>query len=381
MDNELFPHKLPSVIPPALVRRSTVGRSLLEDGVDSGRLTQVRRDVYVHVSCDADAWEQRAAVHSAMLEAFRADALEGIVVLESAVLLHGGMTWRTPKSLHLAVRYRPAGLQRPPTRRDPMRPPSRDLGPRDRRRALARRPVIRHHFPVPDQDIVVIGGLRVTGIERTIEDCARYLEPDAALVAVDSLFAVATGALPHGGVERSGPDDFDRPWDRAAEINQLAAVTRARVLARLSKRRGERGVRRARAVVEAATPWSQSPYETELRRICLVNGITAPTPQMPLRTAFKTCYADLGWLNLRRAAEVDGLIKYVHDADTVEAKQSARDELFVENGFEIAHFSPDDVLDSERALEMLRALLPRTACEGRPVTGLRTKRERSQTHA
>ncbi|WP_136192825.1 hypothetical protein [Actinomyces procaprae] len=291
------------------------------------------------------------------------------------------MTWRTPKSLNLAVRYRPTGLQRPPTRRDPMRPPSRDLGPLDRRRALARRPVVRHHFPVPDQDVVIIGGLRVTGVERTIEDCARYLEPDAALVAVDSLFAVATGALPHRESERSGADDVDRPWDRAAEINQLAAAMRARVLARLSKRRGERGVRRARAVVEAATPWSQSPYETELRRVCLVNGITAPTPQMPLRTASKTCYADLGWLKLRRVAEVDGHIKYMHDADLVQSRQFARDELFAEHGFEIAHFSPDDVADSERALGMLHALLPRTACEGRPVTGLRTKRERSRERA
>ncbi|SDN71217.1 Transcriptional regulator, AbiEi antitoxin, Type IV TA system [Actinomyces ruminicola] len=378
MDNEAFFHKPPSAIPPALVRRSTVGRSLLEDGVDSGRLTRIRRDAYVHVSRDVAAWEQRAAIHHAMLEAFRADALEGVIVLESAVLLHGGTTWRTPQSLHLAVSYRPAGMHRPPTRRDPTRPPSRELGPLDRRRALARRPVTRHTFPVSGDDVVTIGGLRVTGIERTIEDCARYLEPDAALVAVDSLLAVASGALPPAGVDPSGPDGVDRPWDRAVEINQVAAAIRARVLARLNDRSGERGVRRARAVIGAATPWSQSPYETELRRICLVNGITTPTPQMPLRTAEKTCYADLGWWSLRRVAEVDGLIKYAHDADTTKAKQSARDELFTEHGFELAHFSPDDVLDAGRALAMLRALLPRTACEERPVTSLRTKRERLQ---
>ncbi|MDU0347524.1 hypothetical protein [Actinomyces sp. MRS3W] len=312
----------------------------------------------------------------ALLETVRTDELTGVIVLESAVVLHGAATWRVPRSLHLAVPYHVSGLRRPATRRDPSRPPGRDLGPLDRRRALSARPLRRHRFEIPDDDVVIIGGLRVTGIERTLEDCARFLEPDAALVAVDSLLAVAAGALPPTTAAGSGHDAVGRPWDRAVEINRKANALRRRVLARLDGRRGERGVRRARAVIEAATPWSQSPYETELRRICLVNGMTSPVPQMPLRTEVTTFYADLGWWDLRRAAEVDGLVKLRHDADAVLAQRAARDEVFADRGFEIAHFSPDDVRDTDRALEKLHDLLPRTACEGRPVIGLRTKRER-----
>ncbi len=341
----------------------------------SGRLTQIQRDTYVHVAHDAAVWEQQAATHNAMLEAFRVDALKGVVVLESAVLLHGGATWRTPQSLHLAVPYRPTGLRRPPTRHDPTRPPSRDLHPLDRRRALASRPITRHRFPIPEDDIIVVGGLRVTRIERTIEDCARFLEPDAAMVAVDSLFAVVTGAMPLNSSGRQGADVVDRPWDRADEINREANALRARVMARLDGRRRERGVRRARAVIEAASPWSQSPYETELRRICLANGIIAPTPQMPLHTGATTFYADLGWREVRRAAEVDGMIKLANGVDAVLARRAARDEAFAECGFEVAHFSPEEVRDTDGALSMLHMLLPRTACEERPISGLRTKRE------
>ncbi|WP_161923813.1 hypothetical protein [Actinomyces sp. 432] len=379
MSNGATPTNESPVIPTTLIRRSIVGRNLLESEVRSGQLTQIRRDAYIHLPPDAAAWERQTAMHAVMLETVRTDELSGVVVLESAVLMHGGNTWHAPDALHLAVPFHVHGLRRPPTRRDPTRPPSRDLSPLDRRRALASRALHRHHFQIPDTDVITIDGIRVTGLERTIEDCARYLQPDAALVAVDSLMAIATGALtPPTDTKQPGYRTINRPWDRAAEINREASMLRTRIMDRLSRRRGERGVRRARAVIEAATPWSQSPYETELRRICLANGLTAPTPQMPLHTETTTFFADLGWQSLRRAAEVDGLIKLRHDPDAVRARQAARDDAFIDQGFEIAHFSPDEVRDTDRALERLRALLPRTACESRPVSGLRTKRERTR---
>ena len=83
--------------------------------------------------------------------------------------------------------------------------------------------------------VVDLGGLRVTSLERTAEDCARFLPPDRALTVVDSLFAIAAGA-------------GERPWDRREEINARAARFRQALLTRLDARPRERGVRRARAV-------------------------------------------------------------------------------------------------------------------------------------
>ena len=126
--------------------------------------------------------------------------------------------------------------------------------------------------------VVDLGGLRVTSLERTAEDCARFLPPDRALTVVDSLFAIAAGA-------------GERPWDRREKINARAARFRQELLARLDARPRERGVRRARAVVMAATPWSQSVWETEARRLCLIGGITAPQPQMPVLTGIGRCFS------------------------------------------------------------------------------------------
>ena len=55
----------------------------------------------------------------------------------------------------------------------------------------------------------------------------------------------------------------------------------------------------------AATPWSQSVWETEARRLCLIDGIAAPQPQMLVRTEAGVFYADLGWRAAMLAYEID----------------------------------------------------------------------------
>ena len=202
----------------------------------------------------------------------------------------------------------------------------------------------------------------MTSLERTIEDCARFLEPDRALAVVDSLLAIATSAGP-------------RPWDRRRQIDARAEAVRAVLLERLETRRGERGVRRARAVVMAATPWSQSVWETEARRLCLIGGIAPPEPQMPVRTAAGTFYADLGWWIVRLVLEIDGLIKYLEDADAVLAAQCWRQAAMEGAGIHVERTTPAEVADGEAFLARLRRILPPTLCEEKPVAALRTRSE------
>ena len=275
------------------VLRHDFSRRELDALIDTGSLHRLRRNTYVRLPPDAPEWQRRAAELAAVLNAVIDEGVTGVICLESAALFHGGRCLSQPASVDLVVTWNDGGLRRRPTRRLPDRPPSRDLAPSDRRRALRRRPIVRHRFPLEPDDVVEHGPLRLTGLERTIEDCVRFLQPDRALAVVDSLFAVGAGADEH-------------PWDRRAEIDAAASRLRQRVLDRLSARRGERGVKRARAVVNAATPWSQSVWETELRRLCLVDGLRAPEPQMPVRVPGTTYFVDLGWRSERRGGGVGG---------------------------------------------------------------------------
>lgn len=56
--------------------------------------------------------------------------------------------------------------------------------------------------------------------------------------------------------------------------------------------------------------------------------------------------------------------------------RETRDAELSHAGLRVEHFTTAEVRDTERALEKLRDLLPRTAWEHRPVTELRTRRER-----
>ena len=125
----------------------------------------------------------------------------------------------------------------------------------------------------------------------------------------------------------------------------------------------------------AATPWSQSVWETEARRLCLIGGIAPPEPQMPVRTAAGTFYADLGWWIVRLVLEIDGLIKYLEDADAVLAAQCWRQAAMEGAGIHVERTTPAEVADGEAFLARLRRILPLTLCEEKPVAALRTRSE------
>ena len=334
----------------------------IENYLAIGELRRVRRSTYIPAAPDAPDFTSRRATREILLRAVRNERLDGVVALETAALLHKGRTLYEPATVHLIVDWNAAGLKRGSRKRPPNRPTSRELGPRDHRRALSSRPFIRHRYDLAGSDVVDLDGLRVTSLERTAEDCARFLPPDRALAVVDSLFAIAAGA-------------GERPWDRREEINARAARFRQELLARLDARPRERGVRRARAVIMVATPWSQSVWETEARRLCLIGGIAPPDPQMPVRTAVGTFYADLGWWIVRLVLEIDGLIKYLEDVEAVLAAQHWRQSAMEDAGIHVERSTPAEIADGEAFLARLRQILPPTLCEEKPVTALRTPSE------
>jgi len=219
-------------------------------------------------------------------------------------------------------------------------------------------------MPLAAGDVVDHDGLRVTSPERTILDCARFLQPDRALAVVDSLFAVVVGA-------------GDHPWDHRRRIEAACAELRRRLLARLEEWAGQRGYRRAQAVLLAATAMSQSVWESEARRLCLASGITPPQVQVPVRGADGGVYfADLGWLLVRLLLEVDGEVKLAVDPDGEMRRRIAREEAIREAGFDVLRLTPEDLRDSRAAVRRIWDALPPSARDASPITALLTTHER-----
>jgi hypothetical protein len=138
--------------------------------------------------------------------------------------------------------------------------------------------IIRHHGGVLEADRATAHGLPVTGLARTLVDCASTLPEDRGLVVADS--ALRLGAAP----------------DRVAEI--------------LSAGSGRRGIARARRVLALADGRSQSPGETLVRLHLHRSDIPTPDLQVRVGTRRGTFFLDLGWPSRRVALEFDGFVKY-----------------------------------------------------------------------
>lgn len=72
--------------------------------------------------------------------------------------------------------------------------------------------------------------------------------------------------------------------------------------------RGRRGIKRARASLDLVDAGAQSPKESWLRLILVMAGIPRPQTQIPVTDEFGVVFAylDMGWEELKVAAEYDG---------------------------------------------------------------------------
>ncbi|WP_156253845.1 hypothetical protein [Pseudactinotalea terrae] len=161
--------------------------------------------------------------------------------------------------------------------------------------------IVRHFCPdIPDEDIIDVKGLPVTGHARTAVDCALAYPPWISLPIVDA--ALRTMA----NVSR---------FERAESITRQEQC-RAELLERLARRGPVRHVRRARAVMEHANGFAESGPESWLRWVSLAHGFPIPELQLPVGTARGILYPDLMWPDLGPLmAEYDGMDKYEDDDD------------------------------------------------------------------
>ncbi|MCP2638049.1 hypothetical protein K0817_015960 [Microbacterium sp. HD4P20] len=153
--------------------------------------------------------------------------------------------------------------------------------------------VVRHQEPLPAQDVVVIDGLRVTSLDRTVYDVIRTATPEAAIAVYDAaLRAVAW-------------DDDTRTYDVAK-----AEAFRDLVDARISRGAGARGIRQARFISEIADGRAQLPGESVTRLWMLQLGV--PAPELQYRIDFSDggfVLLDFAWPKLGRWMEFDGEAK------------------------------------------------------------------------
>lgn len=251
---------------------------------------RIRHGQWLDIPADIPWWERERAVHDARLDlAF--ESMDGAVaVLQSAVLLHGGTLKSSTDQAHVWVTWNRSQRRNPNGR-------LWDLPRPERRERLARRPVVNHAMALEESEILVLPHGAVTDLGRTTLDAARFLPPDEAFVAVESLLAVAAGR-----------DDWWR--QRTPEILAAADEFVAPLLESLGEMPGQRGVAQARDILSVASPLSESAWESELRRIAVAAGYLDLEPQEKVQTSRGPRWVDLAHRRLRRGMEVNGDIKY-----------------------------------------------------------------------
>lgn len=156
------------------------------------------------------------------------------------------------------------------------------------RGASVRREVTSHARSVPAADVVVLHGVRVTGLERTWADLATLVRPGHLSPVVAAGDAVVTGAWTPEG--------------------RLPARTSVAQLGEALRRAGRfQGVRTARSALGLVRPGADSPQETELRLALLHAGLPEPELQLVLHPGrMRSPDADLGWRRWRLVVHYDG---------------------------------------------------------------------------
>lgn len=223
-----------------------------------GALIRVRRGAYcdaheIQVSGAASAPREKRNRELARARALHAQLrAEHVFSHTTAALLLGCRVWTVPDRTHLYQRYRASGRS------------AKDIA--------------RHRGELRPAEVTMIDGLPVTSLARTVVDCALALHPLEALVIADAALAL--------GIERED------------------------LLKMLDVRSGQRGIRRARLVIELGDGGSQSAWETWVRYEILRAGLPRPTTQMPVRTDNGIFHTDLGYEQWALGIEFDGLVKY-----------------------------------------------------------------------
>lgn len=225
--------------------------------VRAGRLTPVRRGSYVQGGLPEDVLARHILQISA---ASRELAGEAVVSHISAAVLHGLRIWGVRLDrVHVTRRRRTGG----------------------RCGTL----VHVHSAALDPVEIIMIGGLPVTSLARTVADLGRMLPFEQAVVFCDSAM-------------------FHKRPDRVEKVDVLA------VLDHEPRRPGTRAARRALAFSSAL---SESVGESRSRVAIAAAGLPPPVLQWEVHAAATGAFigrVDMGWPKQRTVGEFDGLVKY-----------------------------------------------------------------------
>ncbi|MPV38941.1 hypothetical protein [Georgenia subflava] len=313
---------------PQVERSSRDNQAEIRLAEGRGELVRATRGAYLRPTADAEPWRHAEELALARCVGIAARSRgRAVFSHETAALLHGCWLWRLPEQTHLTVGVTVGS--------------SRTTG------------IVRHCAPVDAAEVVELGDMRVTSLDRTVVDCASTMHPRDALVVADSALRMLVG-----------PDRRDR-----AGSDRRAAEVRTRWLSLLDVRRGRRGVVRARAVIARAEPWPESPGESVLRWLALSVGLPAPELQLLVQTSIGAFYTDMGWLVDRRLpsgkrerrvalhAEFDGAVKYggAEGRDAL-VREKRREDAIREVSAPVSRF---DAADLKRPRECARRLLDR----------------------
>lgn len=190
-----------------------------------------------------------------------------------------------------------------------------------------------HQSRVPDEQVVVLHGVRVTNLERTIADLARWEPFDWGVVAADA--ALRAGA------------------------------SRGPLVEFVDQGRRKRNNGRLRQVLAFADGRAESAAES-LSRVAIARaGLPAPELQFEVMYPDHGGWAatsDFGWPDHRIVGEVDGRKKYVRDArrgreaaDVVMAEKE-RDAIIVSCGYTPTHWGWGMAVDHRGLGQHLRAV-------------------------
>ncbi|SDM32342.1 hypothetical protein [Actinomyces ruminicola] len=195
--------------------------------------------------------------------------------------------------------------------------------------------------PAPEE-VINVGGLRVTTPLRTAMDCAFDLPVRESLPVVDAALRVVCR-----------PDRFNRRCYGEMEID--AARER---LAQMVESQGRRnGKRRARIAVELADPFAESPGESVLRWAVDVAGLPEPVTQRRwIGDDEREYFLDLAVESAMIDLEFDSYGKLATAADVRAEKR--REMVLRRGGWTVHRFEWRELLDPERLVRRVESLFP-----------------------
>lgn len=231
----------------------------------------------------------------------------------AAALVHPGMTVSHESA---AAMY---GL---PLLRQPARPRLTTTG-----NGGGERDTLMHSARMSDDERALWFGVFVTAIARTVIDIARNAGVRAGLVAADAAL----------NEQLVTTDELGAAVDRAVRWP---------------------GVRRARRVVDLASPLAESPLESLTRLLILDAGLPTPHLQVWVRTARGRYRVDGLWPDRGVVLEADGLLKYAAASDLHEEK--LRQEDLERAGYRVVRVTWEDVWNQPaRTVDRIAAALQR----------------------